>query len=81
MLFSTAHLVQLILLYLLEFYNTGFSKPIKRGIILKFIKVKNLETKKLDSFLSKQVKDVKDVKGGMLGESCYIIVRGVRVYC
>lgn len=37
--------------------------------------------KSLDSFITKQVKDVKDVKGGGLNEVCYIIVGGQMIYC
>jgi len=48
--------------------------------------MKDTVKKSLDSFLSKEVKEVKQVKdlkgGGLgLGENCYIIVGGQRIYC
>jgi len=38
--------------------------------------------KSLDSLIAKEIKNTNQVKGGGgLGESCYIIVNGQKIYC
>lgn len=64
--------------------HSGISlNPLIEETTFNTLTMKNEIKKGLDSFISKQVKDVTEVKGGLRcpGEFCYIIINGNKVYC